>query len=111
MEPIPRSIKKPLREYSGVAYEAELRRELGALAAQFDEWKNGRMESWELTEAIHRFHNGAARELYKKYNYGPIEFNVAHAIFTGLLDKAQIPPELLDYLGRYLAFYEERKRQ
>ena len=66
------------------------------------------MDSWELTEAIHRFHNGASRELYKKHNYGLIQFNVAHAIFTGLLDRGQVPQELLDYLAKHLAFYEEQ---
>jgi hypothetical protein len=106
-EPIPRQIKKLLREYSGIAYEIELRRELAALAAHFDEWKNGQMDSWELTDAIHDFHNGASRELYKKYNSGLLEFNVAHAIFTGLLDRTQIPAELLEHLARHLAFYEE----
>jgi hypothetical protein len=107
-DPVPRKMKKLLREYSGLAYEAELRHELEALSAKFDEWKAGRMEGWELTEAIHRFHNGAARELFKKYNSGLTEFNVAHAIFTGLLDRGRIPQELLNYLGRYLAFYEEQ---
>jgi hypothetical protein len=108
-EPIPRKMKKLLREYSGLAHESELRHELEALSAQFDEWKNGAMDSWELTEAIHRFHNGTARELYKQYNYGSIELNVAHAIFTGLLDRGQVPRELLDYLKKYLAFYEEQR--
>jgi len=106
VEPVPRHIKKLLREYSSIAYEAELRHELEALATQFDEWKNGTMDSWELTEAIHQFHNGASRELYKKYNYGSTELNVAHAIFTGLLDRRQVPAELVDHLAKYRAFLE-----
>ena len=107
MEPIPRPIKKLLRQYADIAYEAELQRELQALSAKFDEWKIGAMDSWDLTEAIHRFHNGASRELYKKHNYAPIEYAVAGAIASGLLDRAQIPTELLDYLSKLLLFYEQ----
>ena len=109
MNNVPRKINKALHEYAGVAYEAELRKELEALSAKFDEWKSNQIDSHELTEAIHRFHNGPARDLYKKYNNVPLDLVVAHAIVTGLLDRDKIPAEVLGYLGNAIAFYENEK--
>jgi hypothetical protein len=107
---IPKPIKKALREYAGIAYEAELRKELEALSAKFDEWKASKLDNFDLTEAIHKFHNGPARELYKKYNYSPpLEVLVAHAIVTGLLKKEDIRPDVLEYLSNTIAFYEKDK--
>lgn len=108
MKDIPKPIKKALREYTGKAYEAELRKELEALSAKFDEWKAGKLDNFDLTEVIHKFHNGPARELYTKYNYSPpLEMLVAQAIVTGLLKKEDIRPEVLEYLSNAIAFYEE----
>jgi hypothetical protein len=36
------------------------------------------------------------------------EFTVSHAIVTALLERAQVPQELLDHLGKYLAFCERQ---
>ena len=33
---------------------------------------------------------------------------VAHAIVTGILDRSRLPGELVEALGRAIAFYEER---
>ncbi len=108
MKDIPKLIKKALREYADKAYEAELRKELEALSAKFDEWEAGKLDNFDLTEAIHKFHNGPARELYTKYNYSPpLEMLVAHAIVTGLLKKEDLRPDVLEYLNNAIAAYEK----
>jgi hypothetical protein len=66
-----KKVKRVIREYASQLYEADLHKALEALAAKFDEWKNGAIDSFDLEEAIHRFHNGAARELYKQYTITP----------------------------------------
>jgi len=33
---------------------------------------------------------------------------VAHAIVTGILDRSRLPGELVEALGRAIAFHEER---
>jgi len=58
--------KKLMRELEGKAYEEELRRALIPLSESFDSWKEGRTGSGELTELIHEFHRGPAKELFKK---------------------------------------------
>jgi hypothetical protein len=51
--------------------------------------------SGELTEIIHRFHQGPARDLGARYNTPYREMAVAFAITTGVLRRETIPAELL----------------
>jgi len=44
--------------------------------------------------------------LFSKYDTGLLEVAVAHAIVSGILDKEQVPLELLEHLSRAIAFYE-----
>lgn len=94
----PRPLKRLLRQQAALAYEEELRRALLPLADDFDRWRKGKVESAELSHRIHEFHQGPAREIWKAYNLGPPEMAVAYAIRGGILDRAQVPPELLDVL-------------
>ena len=103
----PKAIRRAPREAAECAYEAELHRALVEIAAAFDEWREKRLTSGDLTDRIHRFHDGPARDLWKKYNYAPIETVVAHAIVTNVVDRAAVSPDLLAYLQRAIRFYEE----
>jgi hypothetical protein len=107
MPEIPKRLKKLLRTCAGEAHEEELRRALVPLAEAFDRWKRGDLASWELSNLIHKFHQGPARELFVKYDTNHLEAPVAHAIVTGVLHKDQISPELLEHLAKWLTFYEE----
>jgi hypothetical protein len=102
----PKAIRRALREAAERAYEAELHRALVELAAAFDEWRERPLTSGDLTDRIHRFHDGPSRDLWK-YNYAPIETVVAHAIVTNVVDRASVSPDLLAYLQRAIRFYEE----
>jgi hypothetical protein len=75
MADTPKRIKRVLREYAGAAHEEELRRVLG---------------SGELSEIIHRFHQGPARDLYVRYDTDRLEMAVAYAITVGILDRRTI---------------------
>ena len=68
MNEYPKRIKRELKELAGQAYENELGRELGDLARHFDDWREGKIGASDLTELVHQYHNGPARELWKKYN-------------------------------------------
>jgi hypothetical protein len=105
----PKRIKRLLREHAELAHEEELRRALLPLAAAFDEWKAGRLSSGELSDRIYEFHQGPSRELFSRYDNRWLDMPVAYAIVRGILDKTQVPPELLDYLQRHLAFYESQE--
>jgi hypothetical protein len=109
MTEIPKRLKRLLRMCAGEAHEEELRRALVPLAEAFDRWKRGDIASSELSNLIHKFHQGPPRELFVKYNTNHLEAPVAHAIVTGVLDKDKIPRELLEHLAASIKFYEDRE--
>ena len=107
MKDYPKRIKKLLREYLIEAYERELHRELTVLEGSFEEWRQGKISSGELSYRIHQYEVGPSRELYKKYNEDSLaEMMVAYAIVAGILRRDEIPQELLEALERPLSFYE-----
>jgi len=95
-----------MRELAGSAHEEELRQELLRLSSDFDQWKVASLDSFELSDRIHAFHNGAARELFNRYTGGMLEITVAHAIARGILPRDEVPPAVLAALARHLALYE-----
>src|SRR5215213_10398510 len=92
-------IKRLLREQAALAHEEELRRALLPLAAAFEEWKKEDLSSGELSVKIHEFHRGPSRQLFSRYNNGPLDAVVASSIVSGILDASQVPDELLEYLS------------
>lgn len=106
----PKAIKRLIRQYEGQAYERELHRELEKLDRSFTEWRNGEIDSGELSQRIHKFEVGPSRKLYSKYDGDLSDLNVAHAVGTGLLKREELPPELLEALERQLAYYESKRQ-
>jgi len=105
-----KSVKHALRRLSAVAHEEELRRALLPVAAAFEEWRAGQLGSGELTERIHDFHQGPARELFKRYNSGPPEYAVAQAIVVGVLDRKAVPADVLNHCRRAIELLEGTSR-
>ena len=108
MADIPKRVKRLLRECAAAAYEEELRRALLPIAEAFKLWEQGGLGSGDLSELIHRFHQGPARDLYVRYDTNQLEAPVAYAIVTGVLDRKAVPAEVLDHVARMIRFYEER---
>jgi hypothetical protein len=107
----PKPIKRLIREYAARAYETELGQALGELEQQFAAWRNGQISAFELSDHIHTFHQGPARELWSRYNARIDDTLVAHASVTGLLPRESIPAELLEALQPILAFYERERTE
>src|SRR5881296_1857231 len=107
MADVPKRIKRLLREYAAAGHEEELRRALLPVSEAFGRWARRELGSGELSEIIHRFHQGPARELWIRYNTPHLEMAVAFAITTGVLGRETIPAELLKHLAGALRFYEE----
>jgi len=101
-----KNIKRLLREQAALAYEEELRRALAPLAAAFDQWKEGKLNSDTINDMIHEFHQGPHRDLYSRYNSKMYEPTIAYAIVNGILDRAKVPKELLEHLARLINHYE-----
>jgi len=109
MNDYPKSIKRLLREFAAKAYEKELSRELARLDKSFSEWRDGKINSGELSHRIHQYETGASQELFKKYNEGKNDFNVAYAIVTGILIREDIPESLIEAIDKHMRFYESLK--
>ncbi len=109
MPDLPKHLKRLLREHVALAHEEELRRALLPLADDFERWRRGEVSSGELSERIHEFHQGPAREIWKAYNYGSPALSVAYAIHSGILRREQVPAELLEILGPSLESLEQQE--
>ncbi len=111
MQHYPGSIKRMLRKYATEAYEKELHRELSKLERHFEAWKTGTISSGEFSHLIHQYERGPLRELYKKYNYGEDALNVAGAVVTGLLDREQLPAELLEAIQDLITAFQSMRNR
>ena len=90
--------RKELRRLAGVAYEREFAKALEALEGEFKRWRKNKISAFELSELIHKFHNGPARDLWSFYTTGPAELNVKHAIAKGVILKNAISAGILEKL-------------
>lgn len=96
-------IKKQLRELLAIAYKRELDAALSNLCKQFEAWQQNEMDCWDLNDAIHKFHDGISRDLYKQYvmsgnsDHGWL---VAHALDRKVLSREEIPDEILQALAK-----------
>jgi hypothetical protein len=102
-------IKKLLAELTTEAYERELHRKLAQLDQSFAEWRNGHISSGELSHRIHQYDIGPSRELYKRYNDNPHEMSVAYAIVVGILQRDEMPVELLEAIAGPLSSFQSMK--
>jgi len=103
-----KSQRRLLRELSSKAYDRELARELGALEADFARWRRGEIDVHELSEQIHRFHNGPARRLYLDYTGTHLELSVGAALGRGVLTEEEATPEILEALKGLIELARER---
>lgn len=104
-------MKRLIRDLAATAEDAELRRALLPLADAFKQWEQGEVDSFSLKELIHQFHQGAARDIYARYATNHLEPSVAYAIVNGVLDRAVVPTEVLDYLAGLLEFFQPQEAQ
>jgi hypothetical protein len=76
-----------------------MRRHLDALFNQFFEYGKEKITPWEMVDAIHKFHDGAARKLYVFYQK-PSEYTVAYAVSEKLIDLSDVPAQLQDAISK-----------
>lgn len=95
-----------LRELAHEAWEAELHDALESLFEDFCQWADDGYSSMELAERIHEFHDGPARELYKRYTALPPRIAVARAIAVGAIDESALSAELLEKLEDDIAIHQ-----
>ncbi len=110
MREISKALKKELRQHADRAWEAEMKAALGALAAKFDEWRAGSLSSGDLDAAIHAYHNGIAREIWRRFSRSDRKMPLAHAVAVGLIDEKSLPPEVQEHIASMVEFFREREQ-
>ncbi len=108
-EDFTRAERRTLRELAGVAGDRELGAELARLEASFRAWRAGQISPSALSDRIHAFHHGPARDLYVLYTRVPPETLVARAVASAILREDEIPPDLVARLARQIAAYRAER--
>ena len=106
MQEVPKRIKKLVREFGTVAHERDLRKALTELGNAFARWEREEIDVFELNDRVHQFHQNTSREIWKRYASSHLEPAVASAVATGILQKHELPPELVEHLAGLIEFYE-----
>ena len=103
MQEIPKRMKRLIREWAGVAHERDLRDALNELRAQFDRWERGEIDSFESNDLVHKHHDGASREIWKRY----ARTHLSPAVAAGVLRTEELPSELVQHLAGLIQFYKD----
>ena len=106
MHKVPKRIKRLVREWAGVAHDRDLRDALSERRHRFDRWDRGEIDSFELNNLIHRFHQDTARQIWKRYATTHLEPAVASAVAAGVLREGELPEELVQHVAPLIEFYE-----
>jgi hypothetical protein len=96
------NLRRVLRELRGRAWQAELGEALRPIADLFDAWRRGEASAFDLSDAIHRFHQGDSGEIWKRYQWNDTEMLVAEALEDGYLRRGQIPDAVYAHLLPHL---------
>jgi len=91
MQNLTKNEKRKFRRLAEVAYNREMTNALEALYEKFREWKENKIDAFELNEHIHKFHNGTSRELWKTFaTNNSFDIIVKYAIANGILAKEEV---------------------
>ena len=102
-----KSIKRELRALAAIAYERELRSALDNLDSHFSRWRSGKMDSITLHQQIHDYYTGISRELFKQYNYGQDDTNVANAFVRDILRRDEVSASVSEAISNLIDLFEK----
>jgi hypothetical protein len=106
MAPAPNNARTSrIHELASLAYERELSNALGDLETEFARWRRGEINAFDVSEAIHEFHQGVSQDLFSKYRSNQ-ELVVARAIHEGIISKDEAGSDTLTQLAGWLAGFD-----
>lgn len=97
--------RKALRTLMDVAYQREMEQALSDLQERFAAWRRGEISCLGLNDAIHEYHDGVARNIWKRYNYFKPEQIVPMAVAEGVLQESELPPQQLERFKQIIEAY------
>jgi hypothetical protein len=106
---VSKALHRQLVEQVGRARESELRTALGDLAGYFDRWRTGEIDVEALDQAVHAYHNGVARAIWRRYDGTDLELTLARAIALGIITRESLPPEVLDHVAGLADFLASQR--
>lgn len=106
----PQAERQEIQRLIDEAYRRELDAELRKLAEYVDAWKVGNISCFELSDLIHKFHDGTARELFKFYNYAPDPLLVfIYGVRREILKEEEIPERFRNTVKREVEIIRRRQ--
>jgi hypothetical protein len=109
---LPKPIKRVLRDLADRAHEVALRNALSDLGNDFDLWRQGDIDSFELAHRIHRFHQGPDRQIHLRYTRSvDLPYLIVQSVREGLIDRDSIPQDAMPYLESAFALFHELDRR
>ena len=103
-----KSQRRELRELQGLAWERELADALRLLRSDFEAWEKADISAFELSDRLHKFHNGRSRELFNIYSGSLDNWWIGYTIASGVIDEAELSADLRDVLKDDIAKCRER---
>ena len=107
MNPIPKHLKRLVREFAAIAHERELGQALSELRIEFDRWERRELSVFELNKRVHQFHQGPSRQVWARYATNHLESPLASAVAAGIVRKEELPAELLAHVAGLVEMYEQ----
>jgi len=107
MKAYSKPLRRELRETAGVVCERALDQELAKLEADFAQWRAKEIDGFELSDRIHKFHDGPSRELYLFYSSGDADWQVARGLREGLIEPSEVSVKIRAEVERIAALIEE----
>ena len=92
-------MRKELRTLASTAYERELDSVLEELYLSFTEWKDKKIDCFELNQLIHEFHQKKSRELWNLYNRSDEDFIVIRAARLRILQPEEISEQTTEAIS------------
>ena len=103
--------RRELRELQGLAWQRELEEALRPLREDFDAWEKGEISAFELSDRIHKFHDGRSRELFNLYSGSLEVLWIANAVARGVIDESELSDDLRAELNEDIVVFRERLRE
>jgi hypothetical protein len=102
-----KSQRAELRRLAAEVYEWELRGKLEPLDGSFSEWRRGNLSSSDLSEAIHEYHQYAAREIWFTYQTLKDPDIVARGVALGAISEDVLSVSLREKLEPLLHHFRQ----